>query len=186
MRSWNWLGTGLVAVLLVVVAVSCSASEEGPTVVISDDGWSATPASAAVGGGEFTLTVSNDTDAVQSFVVVTMCPNPEATQQPHGNDPAALPTSDGLLDLSRDMLCGDPEQPDVALFIVVSGDYEHREGEGVTPGPMTPTTVEPGGEETVTIGGAKGGGEPGTYVALSWKPGGYEEGDYAVFTVTEP
>lgn len=185
MRFQDRLGTISMAVL-VVVTVSCSSSVEGPAVVISDDGWSATPSSAAVRGGEFTVTVTNDTDTVQSFVVVTMCPNPEAIKQPHGNDPAALPMSDGLLDLSRDMLCGDPEQLGVALFIVVSGDYEHREGEGVTHGPMTPTTVEPGGEETVTIGGAKGGGEPGTYVVLSWEPGGHEAGDYAVFTITEP
>ena len=36
------------------------------------------------------------------------------------------------------------------------------------------------------VGGFEGGGEPGTYVVLSWKPGGYEEGDYTSFAVTGP
>jgi hypothetical protein len=160
------------AVLAVMVA-SCSAPA-GPNIDIMDGEWSATPSSVEAGGGEFTLTVANETATTQTFAVVYLW----------RGSPDSLPTVDGLLDLSRNRLTGDAENPGVALFSVVYPEYESPEGEGVEPAPLAPASVEPTEEVTFTIGGAKGGGEPGPYVLLSWEPGGYEAGDYAAFEIT--
>jgi len=176
MRFRDWMGTGWFVALLTVVAVSCSSTPEGPTIEISDTAWTATPASIEAGGGSFSITVVNSGAEQEEFAVVRL----------FNGDPATLPMVDGLLDLSRDGLFADAENPGVATFGVVYPDYERREGEGVPPGVLTPDTVAPGEEKSVDIGGFKGGGEPGTYVVLSWEPGGYEAGDYASFTVTEP
>ena len=160
-------------VVVAVVVVSCSAPA-GPNIDIGDGAWSASASPVEAGGGEFTLTVANETDTTQTFAVVYLW----------RGSPDSLPTVDGLLDLSRNHLAGDAENPDVALFSVVYPDYHSPEGEGVEPAPLVPVSVEPTEEVTFTIGGAKGGGEPGPYVVLSWEPGGYEAGDYAAFEIT--
>ena len=169
------MGPVWLVVVLAVLAASCSTTPEGPTVEITDGSWTATPSTVEAGGGSFSLTVANRTATPQTFAVVTLC----------GGDPGALPIEDGLLDLSRDGLCGDPKNPEVALFWVVHPDYERGEGEGVAPRPLVPDSVDPAEEKTITIGGWKVGEESGTYVILSWEPGGYEAGDYAVFTITD-
>ena len=164
----------VLAAAIAVLAVSCSVPA-GPYVNITDDSWSATPSSIEAGGGEFSLTVANETETTQTFAVVYLW----------RGSPDAIPTVDGLLDLSRDRLAGDTENPDAALFSVVYPEYESPEGEGVEPAPLVPASVEPTEEVIFTIGGAKGGGGPGPYVVLSWEPGGYEAGDYAAFEITE-
>lgn len=158
---------------VVVLAASCS-TPAGPNIDIRDDVWTANPSSIEAGGGEFTLTIANETATTQPFAVVSLW----------RGSADALPLVDGLLDLSRNNLGGDAENPDVALFSVVYPDYESPEGEGVAPAPLVPAVVEPAEEVTFTIGGAKGGGEPGPYVVLSWVPGGYEAGDYTAFDIT--
>ena len=166
------------------VLTACSAPA-GPQIVMTESSWEAIPASVAAGGGEFELTVVNETDVDQPFVVVTICDVKELDYTPEQQDPAALPMTNGLLDLSRDGLCGDPENLNTALFWVVSGDWEPREGEDLQQAPMTPDVALADSESTITIGGFKGGGEPGTYVILSWTPGAYEAGAYAAFTITD-
>jgi len=158
---------------VVVLAASCSAPA-GPNIDIRDDAWTATPLSVEAGGGEFTLTVANETATTQTFAVVYLW----------RGSPDAIPTVDGLLDLTRDRLAGDEENPDAALFSIVYPEYESPEGEGVEPAALVPASVEATEEVTFTIGGAKGGGEPGSYVVLSWEPGAYEAGDYAAFEIT--
>jgi hypothetical protein len=170
-RAAVWL-----ALVVSVVAASCSSTPEGPTIEITDTSWTATPVSVEAGGGSFSITVVNSGTEQEEFAVVSL----------FGGDPATLPMVDGLLDLSRDGLFADAENAEVATFRVVYPDYERREGEGVPPGVLTPDMVAPGEETTVKVGGFEGGGEPGTYVVLSWKPGGYEEGDYTSFAVTGP
>lgn len=166
------MSLGLVAAVVLVAA--CSSAAEGPTIEINDDSWSAVLATVEAGGGSFTITVVNSGTEQQEFAVVSL----------YGGDPGALPTSSGVLDLSREGLFVDAENPEIATFHVVHPDYERREGEGVDPGALVPDTVGPGEEKTVTIGGFEGGGEPGTYVVLSYEPGRYEAGDFASFTVT--
>ena len=156
-----------------LLVVSCSAPA-GPNIDIRDGSWSAAASSAEAGGGEFTLTVANETATTQTFAVVYLW----------RGSPDAIPTVDGLLDLSRNHLAGDSEHPDAALFSIVYPEYESPEGEGVEPAALVPVSIEPTEEVTFTVGGAKGGGEPGRYVVLSWEPGAYEAGDYAAFEIT--
>jgi len=163
---------GCAAVIVLVAA--CSFAAEGPTIEIGDSSWSAMPSTMEAGGGSFTITVVNSGTEQQEFAVVSL----------FGGDAAALPMNNGMLDLSRNGLSTDAENPGVATFHVVHPDYEGQEGEGVEPGLLVPDTIGPGEEKTVTIGGFEGGGEPGTYVVLSYKPGAYEAGDYASFTIT--
>lgn len=172
----TYRATLTLAAVLVLVVAACSSAAEGPTIETGDSPWSAVPLTLESGGGSFSITAANSGTEQQEFVVVSL----------FGGDPEALPMHNGLLDLSRDGLFTDSEDPDVATFQVVHPEYERREGEGVEPGVVVPDTVDPGEEKSVTIGGFKGGGEPGTYVVLSYKPGRYEAGDYAAFTVTDP
>lgn len=99
----------------VLIAAGCSTAS-GPEIVISDSGWEAVPGSVAAGGGEFNLTVVNKTETRQAFVVVTMCAVDEVDYSAGNRNPGPLPMRDGLLDLTRSGLCGDPENPDVALY----------------------------------------------------------------------
>jgi hypothetical protein len=166
------------AVMLVVLAASCSSPAEGPTIEIKDGSWTAVPATMEAGGGSFELTVSNLGTTRQEFAVVSL----------FSGDPYALPIRSGQLDLRHHQGLVNLENPESATYYVVHPDYERREGEGseVDPGTLVPDTIEPGEEKTVTIGGFKGGGEPGTYVVLSYTQGRYEAGDYAAFTITDP
>jgi hypothetical protein len=159
--------------------------------VIDDTGWKAVPATVAAGGDKFDLTVTNNTNTPQEFVVVVICDavsidaSDEVDYTPANQDPDALPIVDGQLDLQRSGLCGDLESPDTALYTLVYPEYEASEGQASNPETMTAGSVAPNTATTITIGGFEGGGEPGTYVILSWSPGGYEAGDYTAFTITE-
>lgn len=184
MMLHGWKAAIRLALVVSVVAASCSSTPEGPTIEITDTSWTAAPVSVEAGGGSFSITVVNSGTEQEEFAVVRL----------FDGDPATLPMVDGLLDLSRDGLfdltgddvSGDGQATDVANFQVVYPEYERREGEGVPPGVLTPGMVAPGEETTIKVGGFAGGGEPGAYVVLSWKPGAYEEGEYAAFTVTGP
>ena len=157
-------------ILFVAILVAACSTPAGPGIVIDEGGWEAVPATVAVGGGAFTLTVTNQTAEHQTFAVIYL----------YQGEPDLLPMVDGLLDLdNRNRVPGE------ANFWIVHPEYETREGEGVNPPPLTPAGVGANSETTFTIGGAKGGGEPGTYVILSWAPGGYEAGHYTEFTITE-
>jgi len=157
------------SVLLVLVLGACSAPA-GPAIHINETSWTASQSEVGAGGGEFTLTVTNQTAEDQTFAVIFL----------YEGEPGSLPTVDGLLDLDqRNRVPGEPN------FSVVYPEYETQEGEGVGPAPLNPAEVDADAETMFTIGGLKGGGEPGTYVVLSWTPGGYEAGDYAPFTITE-
>jgi len=159
------LGVAFVAILI----AACSAPA-GPEIVIDETGWEAVPATVAAGGGEFTLTVTNQTGEGQAFAVIFL----------YEGEPGSLPTVDGLLDLDQGNWV-----PGETNFWFVYPEYEFPEGEGVGPAPLDPAFVGANAEMTFTIGGPKGGGEPGTYVVVSWAAGGYEAGDYAAFTITE-
>jgi hypothetical protein len=178
-------------IALVAVLIAACSAPAGPEIVIDETGWEAVPATAAAGGGKFDLTVSNDTNTQQEFVVVVICDAvsidaaDEVNYTPANQDPDALPIVDGQLDLQRSGLCGDPGSPDTALYTLVYPDYEASEGQPSNPEAMTPGTVAPKTDTTITIGGFEGGGEPGTYVILSWSPGGYEAGHYTEFTIKE-
>ena len=161
-------------VVLVVLAVSCSSPAEGPTIEIGEGSWTAVPATLEAGGGSFDITVSNLGTTRQEFAVVSL----------FDGHPGALPTRNGLLDLRHHQGLVNFENPESATYYVVHPDYERREGEGVDPGTLVPDTIDPGEEKSITIGGFKGGGEPGTYVVLSYTPGRYEAGDYAAFIIT--
>jgi hypothetical protein len=179
------------SIALVALLIAACSAPAGPEIVIDETGWEAVPATAAAGGGKFDLTVTNNTDTPQEFVVVVICDAvsidaaDEVDYTPANQDPDALPIVDGQLDLQRSGLCGDPESPDTALYTLAFPEYEPSEGQASNPEAMTPGSVAPNTDATVTIGGLKGGGEPGTYVILSWSPGGYEAGDYTAFTITE-
>ena len=121
----------MLGVVVAVLAASCSVPA-GPNIEMRDDSWSAEPSSAQAGGGEFTLTVANETATTQTFAVVYLW----------RGSPDAIPTVDGLLDLSRDRLAGDEENPDAALFWIVYPEYESPEGEGVEPAALVPASVE--------------------------------------------
>ncbi len=162
MRSLGW---GLIAAVLIG---ACSAPA-GPEIVINETGWDAVPATVAAGGGAFTLTVTNKTAEHQTFAVLYL----------YEGDPDSLPTVDGLLDLDQENWV-----PGETNFWFVYPDYAFPEGEQ-TLAPLTPAGVDANTETTITIGGAKGGGEPGTYVILSWEQGGYEAGDYTEFVITD-
>lgn len=155
-------------VVLVLTLVSCSAPG-GPAVQINETSWTASPSAVQARGGEFTLTVTNKTAQDKTFAVIFL----------FEGEPESMPTVDGLLDLDqRNWVPGETN------FSIVYPEYETQEGEGVAPAPLDPAEVEADAESTFTIGGFKGGGEPGTYVVLSWSPGGYEAGDYASFEIT--
>ena len=158
------------AVLVASIAFVACSTPAGPEIVMSEADWDAVPDAIAAGGGEFTLTVTNQTAELQPFGVIYL----------YEGEPNSLPMVDGLLDLdNRNRVPGD------ANFWIVHPDYEALEGDGVDPPPLTPAEVSANSETTFTIGGPKGGGEPGTYVILSWVPGGYEAGHYVAFTITE-
>ena len=86
---------GRLALVVSVVAVSCSSTPEGPTIEITDTSWTATPVSVEAGGGSFSITVVNSGTEREEFAVVSL----------FGGDPATLPMVDGLLDLSPAMAC---------------------------------------------------------------------------------
>jgi hypothetical protein len=175
----------------VALLIGGCAAPAGPEIVIDETGWDAQPATVAAGGNRFDLTVTNNTDMQQEFVVAKICDavsidaGDQVDYTPANQDPNALPMVDGRLDLQRSGVCGDPESPDTALYTLAYGDYEVNEQQVSTPEAMTPGTVAPNTSVTVTIGNLEGGGEPGTYVILSWFPGGYEAGDYTAFEITE-
>lgn len=172
MKTVHRVTVGCAAVLLAVLAASCSSTAEGPTIEIRDSSWTAVPETLEAGGGSFSIRLVNLGTTRQAFAVVTL----------FGGDPGTLPIRDGLLDVSRDGISADPDNPEIALFGVGHPDYERREGGGI----LVPDTIEPGEEKSITIGGLKGGGEAGTYVVVSYTPGRYEAGDYAEFTITDP
>jgi hypothetical protein len=155
--------------LLVLLLASCS-TPAGPTIAITETSWTASPSDLKVGGGSFALTVSNQTDRTQTFAVVHILEGA----------PGSLPTVDGRLDLdARNQVPGESN------FWIVYPEYEQQEGEGVGPAPLIPAEVEADSESTITIGGLKGGGEPGRYMILSWGMGEYDAGHYAVFTISD-
>jgi len=166
MRLFGRVGMFGAAALLAVMP-ACAAPAQGPTIEIGESAWSAVPPVMGASGGEFVITVANLTDTLQKFAVVTIS---------SGADADALPMDEGLLDVGFDGSYS-------STYWIVHPDYERREGEGVTPDPVAPDTIEPGERKSVTIGGFKGGGEPGTYVVVSFEVGGYEADDYAVFTI---
>lgn len=126
-------------------------------------------------GGSFEITVVNLGTSRQEFAVVSL----------FDGDPGALPMLNGTLDVSRDGLSFDSENPATTTFYVVHPDLESREGTDMASGILVPDSVGPGEEKTVTIGSLMGGGEPGTYLVLSYAPGRYEAGDYVAFTITD-
>ena len=173
-KSQSKLLTGLyprrLAIASLAILMAACSAPAGPEIVISETGWEAVPATVVAEGGKFTLTVTNQTAQDQTFAIILL----------YEGEPDSLPTVDGLLDLDqRNWVPGE------ANFWIVYPDYEFPEGEGVGPAPLTPSRVDANAETTFTVGGSKGGGEPGTYVIVSWAPGAYEAGDYAEFTITE-
>ena len=157
-------------ILLAAILIAACSTPAGPEIVIDETGWDAVPGSVAAGGGEFTLTVTNQTANDQTFAVIYI----------YEGDPDSIPTVNGLLDLDqRNWVPGETN------FWFVYPEYAFPEGEGAGPAPLTPATVDADSETTFTIGGPKGGGEPGTYVILSWELGGYEAGNYTEFAITE-
>lgn len=174
MGRFSWIALGLAAALLTVLAASCSTTAEGPAIEIRDEAWTAVP-STTEAGGSFVITVTNQGTESQDFAVLML----------RAGDPNALPMRDGLVDLRQDQPFSDTQNPAYTYFDVVYPEYERREGEGVDPETLIPETIEPGEQMSITIGNFKGGGEPGTYVVLSYQSGGYEAGKYAVFTITD-
>lgn len=164
--SWKRPVVALITMLLVAVP-ACSGPADGPTIELRESAWTAVPPQMQASGGEFVITVTNLTDAQQKFAVVAC----------FGADPDALEMEDGLLALGS-------ESGYNSTYWIVHPEYERREGEGVTPDPVAPDTIAAGERKTITIGGLKGGGEPGDYVVLSYETGGYEAGVYAVFEIT--
>ena len=57
-------------VLLVAILIAACSTPAGPEILISETGWEAVPAIVAAGGGEFTLTVTNQTAEDQTFAVI--------------------------------------------------------------------------------------------------------------------
>jgi len=157
--------------LLVVVATACSSPAEGPTVEMRVGSWSPTSTTMEAGGGSFRITLVNRKAEPVRFAVLRMW----------AGDPNGLPILDGTIDLRQDQPFSDTQNPNYVNFDVVYPEYERTEP---TPAPLVPDTIEPGEEKSVTIGGFKGGGEPGSYVVISMEPGGYEAGEYAVFAIT--
>ena len=157
-------------VLLVAILIAACSTPAGPEILISETGWEAVPAIVAAGGGEFTLTVTNQTAEDQTFAVIYI----------YEGDPGSMPTVDGLLDLDQGNWI-----PGETNFWFVYPDYAFPEGEGVGPVPLTPAAIDADSQTSFTIGGTKGGGESGTYLIVSWEPGGYEAGDYTEFEITE-
>lgn len=175
MKTASRIALALAAVLLAALTASCSSTAEGPTIEIRDRGWTAVPSTMGA-GGSFAITVTNLGTQSQDFAVLRLWEG----------DPDALPMRDGLIDLRQDQPFSDSQNPGHTRFDVVYPDYERREGDGVEPGILAPEIIEPGEEMSVTIGNAlKGGGGSGTYVVLSYQPGGYDAAQYAVFTITD-
>ncbi|MCH7902065.1 MAG: hypothetical protein IH818_14345 [Acidobacteria bacterium] len=162
--------TSAIAFAFLLVAMT-SCSSQGPTIEISDGSWLAEPATSSQ-SGDFRITVTHTGSEQEEYVVVRI----------FDGDPDSLPVVDGVLDIARSGISADPESPGVALFGI---EYpEGPSGEGGTG--FEPATIEPGETQSVTIGSSlKGGGGPGTYVVLSYLPGHYEQGEYAVFTLTD-
>jgi len=165
MKTFQRLFLGLAVTSLVVVSASCSSPAHGPSIQIRDGSWSAEPAVMELGGGSFTILVTNLGSASKEFAVVNL----------NGADPDALPMRDGALDMRDNM----------STFTVVFPEPAPNEGrEGGAETVLVAEMLDPDEETQVTIGGFKGGGEPGIYVVMSCEKGRYEAGDYAVFTIT--
>ena len=165
MKAFQRLTLGVAATLLVALAASCSSPAHGPSIKIRDGSWSAVPAEMELGGGSFTILVTNLDTVPAEFAVVSL----------NGADPGALPVRDGQLDM-RDNLSS------FAVVYPEPAPDENRQSGAESI--LLAQTIGPDQEMQVTIGTFEGGGEPGTYVVMSCEKGRYEAGDYAVFTIT--
>jgi hypothetical protein len=170
--------------LVAVLGAGCSPPPPGLTVTIGDDVWAAEPSTMSIGGDEFSVTVANESDSTESFVMLR-----------YWGEPSALPVVDGEVEVRRNGLKGGGDDPwncvpcprDVALFAILYPPNPDGSGagEGEVPNPQVPELVEPGALTTFTIGNElKGGGGPGSYMILSWEPGEYESGAYVTFEIT--
>lgn len=157
---------------------SCSQPTQGPTVRIGEDGWAANPPTMTQERLTFELTLVNALDRPVSFVIVRM----------DYGEVTDLPLVNGVPDVDRGthVIHGALEEekfaPDVMGPLVVAYHLVHPDVDEVTP--ATAPVLEPGEERKVRVGNpGLGGGEPGSYVVISYEPGGLERGDYAFFTL---
>lgn len=162
---------------LLVSAVSCSVLSpptQGPDVRIGPNQWTADPASMVQTGDWFRFTVENTLDTEVRFVVLTL---------DYGKV-TDIPVVDGVVDVNRQVLYEssnslDPGDPVVAYGLVHPGPT----GEGA---PWGPAVLDAGATTTVQVGNAGlGGGEPGRFVVVSYEAGGLEQGQFAVFDMTD-
>lgn len=155
----------LLACAFALLLAACSSVTQGPTVRIADSGWTVQPSSVDQPSGQFDLVVVNETAEVQRFLVVGL----------DKGEPDELPIVNGLLDTTRSC----------ALAFRVVGESTYCGGSEQPPLTEIPS-VAPGEEITISVGSVLGGGDPGRYVVLSHRPGGYEAGEFVAFTMALP
>ena len=163
--------------LVCLLLSSClGAPTQGPTIHISDAGWTAEPPTTTQEGSTFELTLVNSLDVPVSFVVVHM----------NYGQPTDLRLVDGVPDVDRgaDVILGEGVTPDVMGPLVVAYYLVYPDVDQVTL--ATAPTLEPGAEMTVRVGNpGLGGGDPGRYAVISYEPEGLERGDYVLFDLAD-
>lgn len=178
MRLVGWSRIGLLGVLVSgTLMAACSSPTQGPTIQIGADGWTASPETMVQTSDRFEITIVNTTDTAVNFILVRM----------DYGDVKDIPVVDGVVDATAQVVyeSDDPtvqSAPVVAFIMIHPGEV----GESLPPG-WEPASVEAGEELRVVVGGAfgMGGGEPGAFAVISYKSGGIERGDFAVFNLTD-
>ena len=171
-RPVGWSRIGVLGGVLVAgtLLAGCSSPTEGPTIRITDTGWTAIPETMVQPGDQFELTLVNETNLPVNFVVVGI----------FSGEVTDIPTVKGMVvDLTQgpvDELSNTPPPPGLIHNII------HPDPEAIAAA-RYPSPIAPGEERKVVVGGSfgMGGGEPGIYAAISNEPGGLERGDFAVF-----
>jgi len=178
-REKSRAGSFVSAILVLLLLTACAPPTQGPVVRIGNDGWTADPVSMVQEREWFEVSIINSSQAEARFVVVRM----------EFGEVLDLPQVNGVVDVSRDQgFVTRPVQYDtfepVVGPLVVSYHLVYPDTLGVTD--ATVPVLQPGEERDLRVGNrGLGGGDPGTYAAISYEHGSLERGDYVVFDLTD-
>ena len=179
MRLVGWSRNGALGVVLALgtLLAACSSPTQGPTIQIGADGWTASPETMVQASDRFEITIVNTTDTPAKFILVRM----------DYGDVKDIPVVDGVVDATAQVVY-ESDDPTVQSLPMVAYSMIHPENPGESlPPEWEPASIEAGAEMRIVVGGAfgMGGGEPGSFVVISYESGGLERGDLAVFNLTD-
>lgn len=164
-RSGTRVGFVGVAVLMSIGLAACTEATQGPTILIDETGWTANPQSVVQSSDRFSFDLDNSLDTDVEFVLLRM----------DYGDVVDIPLEDGLVDVSQQVVY-DGDDPVVAYV-----PYPEV-GDGAD---WEPWSVDAGSSTRVNVGTSLGGGEPGRFAVISYRPGAIDAGEYAVFEMTD-